>query len=120
MIGGRNRPLTRYKVEVFKAKPQRRFPMPTDSEIHVKDDDVFFGYGYPNHLVGKYFDLWFMPDRDEDHENFVTFGRILSITRVKGGHCYITKLGVFTVSYMDVEEPINKVPRFVIQPRRLT
>jgi hypothetical protein len=97
VIGGRNRPLTRYRAVVLGVKPQRRFPLPADDAILVKEDDVFFGYSYPKHIEGKYFDLWFVRDRDEDPENFVTFGRIISITPFRRGAIYTTKLGKFYI-----------------------
>jgi hypothetical protein len=102
VLTGRNRPLSRYRAVVLGVKPQRRYPAPPDDAILLKEEDVFFGYSYPKHIEGKYFDLWFTRERDADNENFVTFGRILTITPFRKGAIYATKLGRF---YIEGAEP---------------
>ncbi len=98
MIAGRNKTLKRYRVIVLGMKPKKGAP-PPDDIIIVKDKDVFYGFSYHNHVVGKYFDLWFTNCRDDDPENFVTLGRI---TRIEppyhgSGAIYVTRMGRFYI-----------------------
>jgi hypothetical protein len=95
--------IIRYKVIVMSLKPRRGFPVPADDEIFVQERDTFFGYGYSQHRIGKYFDLWFNNPKENDPENFVTFGRITSIVQAYHGKgmIYGTKFGRFYVEEMD-------------------
>lgn len=103
MLGKMSR-LTRYKVCVLNLKP-RRYSGSGD-ELFINERDVFFGYGYKLHRVGKYFDLWFNDPKEKDPENFVTFGRILRIEPPMEGSglIYVTKFGRFYVQEMNDED----------------
>lgn len=94
--------LTRYRVIVLGLK-SRRFPVPEDG-IFVSEGDTFYGYSYAQHREGKFFDLWFTRNKEQDSQNLVTFGRIQSIDNAAymGGtlgnaQMYTTKMGQFLV-----------------------
>lgn len=92
--------LTRYKVVVLSLKPKKGFPPTPDDGVFIHEHDHFFGRSYRQHKVGKYFDIWFTHPREDDPDNFVTFGRITQIIPEGWpGDCaiYHTKLGKFLV-----------------------
>ena len=96
--------LTRYRVIVMSVKP-KRFHVPDDEFITmVMEGDTFYGYSYPEHREGKFFDLWFTQNKELDSQNLLSFNRILSIQSAAtiGGmlptaKLYHTKLGTFVV-----------------------
>lgn len=86
--------MTRYKVTVQKLKRSR--PQDDDA-IFIHEGDCFFGYGYKTQRPGKYFDLWFTNPKEEDLDNFVTFGRVLVIDGNQRSATFYTKLGIYVV-----------------------
>lgn len=101
--------LARYKVVVLSLKPKKGHPIPSDDAIFVHEQDHFFGRSYRQHRVGKYFDLWFTHPREDDPDNFITFGRIIRIQQnLPSGWVYTTKLGKFLVEEMKHGTQENK------------
>lgn len=96
--------LTRYRVIVLGVKP-RRFHVPDDEFITtIMEGDTFYGYSYPFHREGKFFDLWFTKNKELDSQNLLTFGRIQSISPASNitgvlsdAKLYVTKMGQFIV-----------------------
>lgn len=91
--------LTRYKVRVLTLKPKKIHPMPAPDEVFICDGDTFLGYSYRKHRTGKFFDLWFANPKEDDTDNFITFGRITNIIPMADGTLYQTKIGRFFVEY---------------------
>lgn len=91
--------LARYKVVVLGLKPRKGHPPIPPDGIPMFDNDRIFGYGYRQHRQGKYFDLWFTNPKEDDQDNFITFGRITRIDDNPDlpGKIYHTKLGRFYV-----------------------
>ena len=83
----------------------KRFHVPDDEFITmVMEGDTFYGYSYPEHREGKFFDLWFTRNKELDSQNLLTFGRICSIQdasslggTLPGAKLYHTKMGSFVV-----------------------
>ncbi len=89
--------LVRYRVTVLSLKP-RRYEVPDDG-IFLSEGDVVGGYGFANHQIGKYFDVWFTNPKGLDRENYLTFGKVMRIEDFKKqkGMFYATKIGRFLV-----------------------
>lgn len=89
--------LVRYKVTVLSLKSRRGLSVPDDG-IFLMEGDVLGGYGYADHQIDKYFDLWFDSEK-EDRDNYVTFGRVKKMEEFRNskGKFYVTKIGRFIV-----------------------
>lgn len=102
MLGKVNK-LVHYKVTVLKTRPRRAFAVPEEPRLCDEmapiewEGDTYFGYGYSTHYTGKHFDLWLLPDKNEDLENFVGFGRIHAIKPEETGNIYFTQNGKYLV-----------------------
>lgn len=94
--------LTRYKIVALRTKKSSRLSLNNYfDEITVSEGDVFFGFSYANHMVGKHLDMWLTNERADDPDNFVGFARIMSITDGYDGKIYITHSGHYLVKEMD-------------------
>lgn len=97
-----NNKLTRYKIIALKTKKSSRLSLNNYfDEITVSEGDIFFGFSYANHMVGKHLDMWLTNERADDPDNFVGFARIMSITERYDGKVYITHSGHYLVKEMD-------------------
>ncbi len=101
--------LTHYRVTVLSLKSHRglsAYAVPDDG-VFIAEGDVFSGYGHPEHIPDKYFDLWFAPILDQyERSNYVTFGRIKRMEAFRNGKgkFYVTKLGRFIVEELGNEK----------------
>jgi len=92
--------MKRYKLTVVRVGRSRN-----DSDIGYEEADVFYGYSYHHHVVGKHFDLWFKPKKFDDPDNFVAFGRIVIITGEDASRrVFITKNVQFMLEDADVAD----------------
>lgn len=83
-----------YKVTVLKRKkfkPTNNYGF-ADESVRIDEGDIFVGWSDDFFKPGKYFDLWLGdPHKENDVDNYVPFGRIVSVATRYNGKVFITK-----------------------------
>lgn len=95
--------LIRYKVCVLKTRskppclPSEFAKLCDELRSCEHEGDVYYGFGYPKYYTGKHFDLWLVPNKNDDMYNFIGFGRINLIKSYSMESVYCTQNGRYLV-----------------------